>query len=516
MSVELVWFKRDLRVHDHAPLSRACASGRPVICLYAIEPELWALPEYSERQYGFLAETLHDLDLALRKRGTRLIVRVGAVTDILSGLHASVGIHTVHAHEETGLTWTWTRDRAVAAWCKTNFVAFNELPQHGVIRGLASRYGWAKRWDQFMSLPVLSAPEMIGGEDVESEPIPPATALGLAPDLCPQRQQGGRRAAIADLKSFLEERGAHYRREMSSPLTAFDACSRLSAHLALGAISIREAYQAAERARLSKRNAGETGYARSIESFISRLHWHCHFIQKFEDETEMEHHDLHPAYRGARPEPDHETLARWIEGRTGFPFLDACLRALDATGWLNFRMRAMVVAFSSYHLWVHWKTPAEALARRFVDFEPGIHYPQFQMQSGTTGVNTPRIYNPVKQAIDQDPDGVFVRRWVPELSGLPASFIHEPWKAPAEMLAQAGVVLGEIYPQRIVDHEQAAREARARIGAIRKGGDHRAAARVIQAKHGSRKSGMKQTGSAAVRRKARQAEADERQSRFDF
>lgn len=515
MAVELVWFKRDLRVHDHAPLMRACRSGGRVICLFVIEPALWALPEYSARQYAFLAETLTDLDAALRKRGGALTVRVGPVTDVLAALHAAEPITAIHAHEETGLSWTWARDVAVADWARGQGVDFIETPQHGVIRGLASRNGWAKRWDQMMAMPVIPAPDRIETADIASDPIPEPAALGLAPDPCPQRQRGGRRAAIADLKSFLDQRGADYRRAMSSPLTAFDACSRLSAHLALGSISMREASQAALRARADRREAGDAGYARSIDSFISRLHWHCHFMQKFEDETAMEHRDLHPAYRGARPDPEPETVARWIEGRTGFPFLDACMRALNATGWLNFRMRAMVAAFSSYHLWVDWKKPAEALARRFVDFEPGIHYPQFQMQSGTTGVNTPRIYNPVKQGLDQDPDGVFIRRWVPELSKLPSAFIHEPWKAPEPVLAEAGVVLGEDYPERMVDHEQAAREARARIGALRKGEDHRAAAAAIQVKHGSRKSGLKLTGSATSRRRARQAE-DPRQAKFEF
>jgi deoxyribodipyrimidine photo-lyase len=317
------------------------------------------------------------------------------------------------------------------------------------------------------------------------------------------------------LQSFLSERGADYRRAMSSPLTAFDACSRLSAHLALGTVSMREAWQAAERALRARRADGDTGYARSIDSFISRLHWHCHFIQKFEDEPGMETTDLHPAYRGARPEADDETVRRWIEGETGFPFLDACMRALKTTGWLNFRMRAMAAAFSSYHLWVDWTRPAQALARRFTDFEPGIHYAQFQMQSGTTGVNTPRIYNPVKQGYDQDREGVFTRRWVPELAGLPDSFIHEPWRAPGDILAAAGVRLGGTYPERMVDHEQAAREARARIGALRKGEDHREAARAIQIKHGSRKSGLKQTGSASSRKRARKPH-DDRQARFEF
>ncbi len=418
MAVELVWFKRDLRVEDHAPLARACARADRVICLYVIEPGLWAQPEYAARQYAFLRETLSGLDAALAQRGGRLLIRVGEIVDILADLQRVEPLAAIHCHEETGLIWTWARDRAVAAWARDQGVALIETPQHGVERGRSQRDGWARRWDAMMARPVIAAPARLSSPELASDPIPEPGALGLAPDPCPQRQRGGRKAAITDLASFLEDRGADYRRAMSSPLTAYDACSRISAHLALGSLSIREAYQAAQTARADKRDAGEGGHARSIDSFVSRLHWHCHFMQKFEDETAMEHRDLHPAYRGARPKAAPALVRRWIDGRTGFPFLDACMRALDATGWLNFRMRAMVAAFSSYHLWVDWKRPAEALARRFVDFEPGIHYPQFQMQSGTTGVNTPRIYNPVKQGLDQDPDGIFVRRWIPELSGL--------------------------------------------------------------------------------------------------
>jgi len=515
MSVDLVWFKRDLRVHDHAPLAEAAATGRPVIALYVIEPDIWARPDYSGRQYAFLSECLAELDAALRARGAHLTVRVGAVIDVLAELHARYGIATLRAHEETGVIATWERDKAVAAWARRNDVAFLETPQHGVVRRLRSRNGWAKRWDAFMSRTPVAAPEILRGADTPPDPLPAPALIGLEPDPCPLRQTGGRRAAVEDLASFLSERGRDYRRAMSSPVTAYDACSRLSAHLALGSVSMRETYQAAERARLRRREAGEDGYARSIDSFIARLHWHCHFMQKFEDEPEIEHRDLHPAYRGAREDPDAETLSRWIGGRTGYPFFDACMRALDATGWLNFRMRAMAAAVSSYHLWAHWRRPAEALAARFTDFEPGIHYPQFQMQSGTTGVNTPRIYNPVKQGFDQDPQGVFIRRWVPELAALPDAFLHEPWKAPASVLEAAGVRPGETYPERLFDHEQAAREARARIGALRKGEDHRAAAQQIQTKHGSRKSGMKSTGSASARRAARR-KADARQGAFDF
>lgn len=520
MALDIVWFKRDLRLHDHRPLADAAASGAKVLCLYVIEPELWSQPDYSARQYAFLTECLDSLDAALKSRGGALCVRVGAVVDVLDDLHRQARVATIRAHEETGLAWTWERDKAVARWAARQGAHFIETPQHGVIRRLRSRNGWARRWDSFMSEPVTPAPDRLTPSDFRSDAVPSAEALGLQDDHCRNRQRGGRREAIADLKSFLDTRGRDYRRAMSSPLSAYDACSRLSAHLALGTLSVREAWQSAERAVKARRAAGETGYAKSIDSFISRLHWHCHFIQKFEDEPGIETCDLHPAYRGARPDPDEDTVSRWIEGRTGFPFVDACMRALDHTGWLNFRMRAMVAAFSSYHLWVHWKRPAQALARRFTDFEPGIHYAQFQMQSGTTGVNTPRIYNPVKQGHDQDPGGVFVRRWVPELAQLPDAYLHEPWNAPDPVLAAAGVRLGETYPDRMVDHEQAARQARARIGALRKGEDHRAAAAAIQARHGSRKSGMKPTGSASsragARRSKKRAASDERQTRFEF
>jgi deoxyribodipyrimidine photo-lyase len=276
---------------------------------------------------------------------------------------------------------------------------------------------------------------------------------------------------------------------------------------------MRETCQAALRALGRHREAGDAVYAASLRSFVSRLHWHCHFIQKLEDEPGLERRNLHRGYDGLRPEqPDPGRVAAWIEGRTGFPFVDACMRALAATGWLNFRMRAMVMSFSSYHLWQHWRGPAIALARRFTDFEPGIHYPQAQMQSGTTGVNTARIYNPVKQSRDQDPEGVFIRRWVPELAALPDSWLHEPWAAPAALLSDRGLRLGETYPLPLVDPVLAAREARERIHALRRTPDHRALAGEVQQKHGSRRSGLP----PADRPRRRHGNPGHRQGRLPF
>jgi deoxyribodipyrimidine photo-lyase len=235
-----------------------------------------------------------------------------------------------------------------------------------------------------------------------------------------------------------------------------------------------------------------------MTSFSGRLHWHCHFMQKLEDEPRLELENLHRAYDGVRPSaPDVDRLAAWSAGETGLPFVDACMRSLRATGWLNFRMRAMVMAVASYHLWLHWREPGLELARLFTDYEPGIHWPQTQMQSGTTGINTVRIYNPVKQGHDQDPTGAFVRQWVPELAAIPDTHVQEPWKA-----ENAGQVLGRVYPHPIVDHLAAAREARDAVWAVRRGGAFRNQAAAIQDKHGSRKSGVPNRGRGAAKQKA--------------
>lgn len=507
--VTLVWFKRDLRAEDHAPLTAATARGL-VVPVYVAEPALWAQPTMSGRQWAFIAESLAELRVELAALGAPLIVRAGDAVDVLAQLAAATGADALHTHQETGDAWTFARDRRVGAWARQAGIAFREFPAGGVTRRMRGRDGWAARWDREMARDALPAPALSPAAPApEPGPIPTARDLGLPHDPCPGRQPGGRGAALATLGGFLTERGRDYRRAMSSPVTGFDACSRLSPHLAWGTLSMREAAQAA-RARRAGLRDGDPRWRGAVDSFLARLHWRCHFMQKLEDEPAIEFRCMHRAYEGLR-EADHDPvrLAAWEAGQTGFPFVDACLRALAATGWMNFRMRSMLTAFAAYHLWLDWRRIAPPMARWFTDYEPGIHYSQLQMQSGVTGINTTRVYNPVKQSHDQDPDGRFIRRWLPELAGAPLAHLHEPWRMDRAAQAAAGCVLERDYPLPIVDHEAAAREARARVHAVRRGDDFHAEKHAVIKRHASRKPGRE----GAPRRPPR---PDARQGAFEF
>ncbi|MGF1545418.1 MAG: FAD-binding domain-containing protein [Parvularculaceae bacterium] len=512
---QIVWFKRDLRAVDHEPLARAAAAG-PVIPLYVAEPELWRQPDASGRQWAFIAETLGELDRDLTRLGAPLVVRVGDAVDVLDDLTRAHGAAGLWSHEETGNGWTYDRDKRVAAWARRAGLPWTQTPQGGVVRRLKTRDGWAREWDAFMGRDLVAEPALTPVRGVSSKGVPDARALGLSDDPCPDRQPGGRDAGLYCLRTFLDERGEPYRRAMSAPEPGARHCSRLSPYLAFGAVSMRETAQATwtRQRELKRRAAGGANvgaWRGSMVSFSGRLHWRHHFMQKLEDEPRLEFENLHPAYDGMRPAtPDRERLNAWATGETGLPFVDACMRCLAATGWMNFRMRAMLMAVASYHLWLPWRASGEVLARLFTDYEPGIHWPQTQMQSGTTGINTVRIYNPVKQGADQDPTGAFTRAWVPELAAVPDKLLQTPWK-----WGDASSLLGKAYPVPIVEPIAAAREAKERVYAVRRGSAYRKGADAIQEKHGSRKSGMPMTGARSARRGAKAGKTTKRQLSFD-
>ncbi len=476
--VNIMWFKRDLRTYDNVAFKSSAISGE-VLPLYIIEPTLWQQPVMSARQYAFLLECLAELAQELNALGQPLIIKVGEAKEVFSQIHHSLGIKGVWSHQETWTHWTYKRDLEMKQWFQHHNIKWYEPVQNGVIRGSYSRDGWAKQWNTLMSTPLTPKPNITSAVYYQTDVLPCASELGLIIDPCPSRQTGGRTHGLALLRSFLYERGEYYSKEMSSPNTAFESCSRLSPYLAFGNLSLKEVYQATkQRATEVRATASKGKWLGALRSFNGRLHWHCHFIQKLEDEPQIEYSNMHPLYDGMREENNPEFLHAWQTGNTGYPMVDAAMRALIANGWINFRMRAMLVSFATYHLWLDWQVVSKHLARLFVDYEPGIHYSQIQMQAGTTGINSIRIYNPIKQSIDHDPNGTFIKQYIPQLSVVPEKFIHTPWEYTLESLE---------YPHPIVDEVTARKEAASKIFAIRKLDSHKTTAKHILETHGRRK-----------------------------
>lgn len=486
MGTQVVWFKRDLRVHDHEALVQAAAQG-PVLCLYIVEPSYWQGRDVSQRQFDFLRECLRDLFRQLRPLGLRLHVVTGEARQILSRLHLDCPFTHLHSHQETGNLVTYRRDIAVAEWCRDHQVHWQEHRQHGVVRRLANRDHWHAHWSTFMESPQAVLRSVKAAQwPWPDESWPDWSGWGLPPDVPSQRQTGGRKAGLSLLHSFLTERSAQYRGGISSPRRAVDACSRLSPYLSWGCLSLREVVQSTTLAL--QQPTLSTWTRQGLQAFLSRLHWHDHFIQKLESEPAIEDHNMHRGYDGLRENDwNHEHFERLRTGTTGWPLVDACVRMLQETGWLNFRMRAMLVSVAAYPLWLHWKVVGDWLATQFVDYEPGIHWSQMQMQSGTTGINTTRVYNPIKQAQDQDPDGLFVRQWLPVLRRVPDAWLLEPWKMPLAIQQQCGVMVGSDWPMPIVDLPTATRTAKALLHARRQDSEVRSATQAIVIQHASRR-----------------------------
>lgn len=478
--INILWFKRDLRLQDHLPLKTAIEDDLPILMIYIFEPSLIAAPYSDERHWRFVIESINDLNIQLKKYNQRINTFYGEVIPVLKQIISLYKIQNVYSHQETGTWLTYQRDIEVKKFLKENSIRWKEFQNNAVIRGLKNRDNWNERRSEYLSEP-LDNPrlEKLTPFTIENEVLENFSSDKFISSLNfnHQMQKGGETEAHKVLHSFLTERHIGYTINISRPEESRIHCSRLSPYLAWGNLSIRQVEQ--EKNKLYKISSTK----KDLLAFQSRVAWHCHFIQKLESEPEYEFNNVNSAYDNIRTEWNKNYFDAWKEGLTGYPLIDACMRCVKETGYINFRMRAMLVSFLTHHLWLDWKEGANFLAKQFLDFEPGIHFPQFQMQAGTTGINTIRIYNPTKQALEHDSNAVFIKKWVPELSKLPAYLAIEPWKITPVEEAEYNFSYGKDYPVKIFDTEVTYRRANKILWQIKKSSVSKTEAEKILARH---------------------------------
>jgi len=443
--INVVWLKRDLRLTDHQSFAQAKQSDLPLLVLYIFEPLIENNYDFDYRHWQFVYQSLLKM-----MPSVPVSIFYGSTLDIFSYISENFDIKNIFSHQEIGVEATFKRDLEVKKFFRSRNMSWKEYPTNAVIRGLKTRDFWDAHWIKLMTTSIklvdFNTFQFVNWNSHEFQ-LPSTLQEKISIN---KFQEAGYDVAHIQLNSFLQEKIEDYWKNISCPDKARYHCSRLSPFISWGNITIREIYQACQSQRPKVKNK------MSLDQFMARLKWHCHFVQKLESQIDIEWKNLNP------------------------------MRCVRETGYLNFRLRSTVVSFLTHLLWQPWQPGARYLARMFLDYEPGIHFSQFQMQAGTTGINSIRIYNPIKQSLEKDKDAVFIKEWVPELSHLPLEFIHQPWTMTEmdQMLFQ--FKLGKDYPKPIVDFDTSYKRAQELLWKTKKAEDTKKYSKKILSKHARR------------------------------
>jgi deoxyribodipyrimidine photo-lyase len=474
----LVWFRRDLRVDDHAALHHALrASGRRssgrVYCAFVFDTDILAGLPRDDRRVQFIHASLQELDARLRAWGAYLIVRHGRAADEIVRLASELEVESVfanHDYEPQAIA----RDREVGQRLREagrSLQAFKDqvifekdevLTQAGGAFSVFTPYknAWLKRLaahpdalDAFETAPWTAAlaPAPAG------HALPALEALGFVPNAEPVSPAG--MSGARQLLDGFAQRLERYHTERDFP--ALDSTSRLSVHLRFGTLSIRGLV------RMLRDRTGD-----GARTWLSELVWREFYMMILQRHPRVVSQAFKAAFdkvQWEQGESADEAFAAWCEGRTGYPLVDAAMAQLNRTGFMHNRLRMVTASFLAKDLGISWVRGERYFARQLNDYELSSNNGGWQWAASTGCDAQPwfRIFNPVTQSKRFDPDGAFIRRWLPQLGGLEGAAIHAPWLAKPGVLAQAGLVLGRDYPLPIVDHEQARGSTLARFGVLR-------------------------------------------------
>jgi deoxyribodipyrimidine photo-lyase len=472
MKTALWWVRRDLRLMDNQALAAALAHADQVIPVFVLDPTLLGAPDAGEKRVAFLFAGLRALDADLRARGSRLIVRRGDPADELTDLLAESAADAIFA-EGDYRPYTRRRDARVAETLPLHLVgSLTVRPPEAVLKADGTPYTvftpYSRKWRDLPpphATEILPAPDhIVTSPDVQSLPIPEKPALPSAVPFPPGEAEARHR--LSEFVGGGEANIYHYAEGRDR--LGVERTSRLSPYLRFGMLSAR---QAAVAAHTATEGAPDADAREGASVWLNELIWREFFQSILYHFPHVLEQSFRADLQAIRWENDETAFAAWREGRTGYPVVDAGMRQLAETGWMHNRARMIVASFLVKDLLIDWRWGERHFMLHLVDGDPAANNGGWQWTAGTGTDAAPyfRVFNPVLQGKRHDPQGAYVRRWVPELAEVPDKFVHEPWRMAPDVQRESNCVIGQDYPSPIIDHAWARQRALAVYAQAREG-----------------------------------------------